>query len=192
MRLVRLLVLLLLFTAPATLISAGASAGGSIEGLDSNGPNPALADRLKLFGQFVGSWTCEILRYQDGQPQRGSGEWHFGWVLDGRAVQDVFIVPARSEGGQPREWGSSLRSFDPKTGTWYIAWVGPVQGSLQTFTARQQGDEIVHEGTTADGRPSRWVFSEIKPDSFRWRALVSPDRGASWTTLQEIVATRRK
>ncbi len=106
--------------------------------------------------------------------QRGTGEWHFGWVLDGRAVQDVFIVPARSDTGQPREWGSSLRSFDPKTGTWFIAWIGPVQGTLQTFTAWQQGDEIVHEGVGADGRPSRWVFSEIKPDSFRWRSLISP------------------
>lgn len=173
-------------------LCAARPSSASIEGLDAAGPNPALADRLNLFGQFVGNWTCEILRHQDGQVQRGTGEWHFGWVLDGRAVQDVFIVPARSEASQPREWGSSLRSFDPKTGTWFIAWVGPVQGTLQTFTARAQGDEIVHEGTTADGRPSRWIFSDIKPDSFRWRSLVSSDRGASWTVVQEIVATRRK
>lgn len=185
MKLVRSLLLLL-------SLSVALPAAASIEGLDSTGPNPAVSDQLKLFGQFVGNWTCEILRYQGDQVQRGSGEWHFGWVLDGRAVQDVFIVPARSEGGQAREWGSSLRSFDPKTGTWFIAWVGPVQGTLQTFTARQQGDEIVHEGVTADGRPSRWVFSEIKPDSFRWRSLISSDRGASWTVTQEIVATRRK
>ena len=164
----------------------------AVEGLDANGPNPALAERLKLFGQFVGNWDCEVLRYQDNQVQRGTGEWHFGWVLDGRAVQDVFIVPARSEGGQPREWGSSMRSFDPKTGTWFIAWLGPVQGTLQTFTARQQGGEIVHDGVTPDGRPSRWVFSEIQPDSFRWRSLVSSDRGASWNVTQEIVAHRRK
>lgn len=184
MRVASLLLLCLFLSAPP--------ASAAIEGLDSAGPNPALADRLKLFGQFVGSWICEIVRYQDNQPQRATGEWHFGWVLDGRAIQDVFIVPARADGGQPREWGSSLRSFDPKTGTWFSAWVGPVQGTLQTFTARAQGDEIVHEGSTADGKPSRWIFTDIKPDSFRWRSLVSNDRGATWTTVQEIVATRKK
>ncbi|MDB5365070.1 MAG: hypothetical protein JWM77_997 [Rhodospirillales bacterium] len=185
-RLFRFLMLIL------SLLAAG-PASAAVEGLEANGPNPALADQLKLFGQFVGNWDCEVLRYQDGQAQqRSTGEWHFGWVLDGRAVQDVFIVPARSDGGQPREWGSSLRSFDPKTGTWFIAWVGPVQGTLQTFTAKQHGDEIVHDGVTPDGRPSRWVFSEIRTDSFRWRSMVSPDRGSSWNVTQEIVARRRK
>jgi hypothetical protein len=174
------------------LLLAASPARAAIDGLDAAGPNPALGDRLKLFGQFVGNWDVEVSRSSNGVLQRDTGEWHFGWVLDGRAVQDVYIVPARSSGQPVREWGSSIRSFDPKTGTWYIAWVGPVQGTLQTFTARQQGDEIVHEGVTADGRPSRWIFRDIRPDSFRWQSLISSDHGTTWTLTQEIFARRHK
>src|SRR5262245_1761140 len=68
-----------------------------LEALTAPGPNAALAAKLRLYGRFVGSWTLDIDYYPpDGPVRRAEGEWHFDWVLDGKAIQDVWIFPARA------------------------------------------------------------------------------------------------
>ncbi len=65
-----------------------------IEALRASGPHPALADRLMLFGQFVGAWDVDVTNYgPDGTPAQAPGEWHVAWALEGRAVMDVWIAP---------------------------------------------------------------------------------------------------
>jgi len=46
------------------------------------------------------------------------------------------------------------------------------------------------EGKDADGKPSRWIFSDITPDSFRWRAVSSDDNGTTWKLREEMLAHR--
>ncbi len=66
------------------------------EALQSSEPLPELADKLQLFGEFVGSWDARVVNYNpDGSTQTVEAEWHFGWVFKGRAVQDVWIAPRR-------------------------------------------------------------------------------------------------
>ena len=36
----------------------------------------------------------------------------------------------------------------------------------------------------------RWRFTDIGPDSFRWRAELSHDGGTTWTLDEEMLATR--
>ena len=63
-----------------------------IEVLQSNAPVYEMAEKLQLFGQFVGSWDARVINYKpDGSSQTVEAEWHFGWVLEGRAIQDVLI-----------------------------------------------------------------------------------------------------
>ncbi|TIP58310.1 MAG: hypothetical protein E5X55_37140, partial [Mesorhizobium sp.] len=65
------------------------------EALHSDGPAADLAEKLNLYGRFVGAWTFDATRHlEDGQVLTGRGEVHFGWVLEGRAIQDVWILPA--------------------------------------------------------------------------------------------------
>ncbi len=53
-----------------------------------------------------------------------SGEWHFGWALEGRAVQDVWIVPPRGElrrgdaAANVNSYGTTLRVYDPDIDAW--------------------------------------------------------------------------
>jgi hypothetical protein len=83
-----------------------------------------------LFGRFVGSGHIEVTWYQDGiVTRRAQGEWHFAWVLEGRAVQDVCVVPPRAE--RPHEidryeHGTTLRFYDPRIDAWRSTWIGPV------------------------------------------------------------------
>ena len=123
------------------------------------------------------------------QPATGTGEWHFGWVLQGRAIQDVFI--AYHADGSLYEYGTTIRAYDPRSGFWNVAYCGPVTGSLRVFTASMIGDEIVLEGQGTDGHLIHWIFSEIKRETFRWRGEVSKNNGLTWTLYEEMRLTRR-
>lgn len=161
--------------------------------LQASGPHPDLASDLKLFGQFVGTWDVDVTNIAlDGTKTALKGEWHFGWVLEGRAIMDVWIAPRRSlrDGAQPYEYGATLRFFDPTIQAWRSTWVGPVRHLVRPFIARQVGDEIILEGSFAPGGLTRWIFSHITATSFHWRNLESSDEGITWTMVQEMDARR--
>jgi len=68
------------------------------QGLAASGPDVDYAEKLMLFGQFVGDWEVDFTVYgPDGTREIERAEWHFGWVLQGRAIQDVFIIPRRAD-----------------------------------------------------------------------------------------------
>lgn len=162
--------------------------------LHAAGPAPGLEAELALFGQFVGHWCLDVRWYERGREgRRACGEWHFGWVLEGRAIQDVWIVPTlaeRAAGAEAYEYGTSLRFYDPKLGAWRSTWHGPVQGVVIPFIARSRGEEIVLMGMHPDGRSLRWIFSDIRRDSFRWRNLARMGDHGDWTLQQDFSACR--
>src|SRR3954467_4667980 len=130
------------------------------EALHVDGPAGPDAERLHLYGQFVGS--CDITWAgigPDGRPVTASGELHFGWVLGGRAVQDVWIVPGRDTGkagkGPYAFWGTTVRFYDPELGAWRSTWVEPMTGRVRKFIGRSSGDEI-HLVSTDDEPFLRW------------------------------------
>ena len=164
---------------------------GEVKGLDASGPYPAYAEKLELFGQLVGDWDVEVTYHlPDGTRDRASGEWHFGWVLEGRAIQDVWRVKRRPDDAEPLGYGTTLRVYDPEIDAWHVTWHGALNGSTFRFLARKLGGEIVMEGLETE-ELSRWIFSEITPQSFRWRAVASADGGKTWVTEQEMSARRR-
>ena len=62
--------------------------------LHADGPDPERAEALKLYGRFIGDWDTEVIAHgADGTSHRTQGEIHFGWVLQGRAIQDVWMIP---------------------------------------------------------------------------------------------------
>jgi hypothetical protein len=170
-----------------------------IEALKADGPAPDRAEAMALYGWLIGAWEVEVLdRDEDGAIRRATGEWHFDWVLEGRAIQDVFIVPRRSErrrdgmAAAGNRYGTTLRVPNPADGTWRIDWSNPISQARSSMIGRRQGSDIVQDGINADGAdaPYRWIFSEIAGDAFRWRAEISRDGGRSWTTTVEFRARR--
>jgi len=72
-----------------------------LEGLMASGPAADIAEKMMLFGRLVGSWDIDYTAYPPGRDSiTAKCEWHFGWVLDGRAVQDVWICPPRAARGK--------------------------------------------------------------------------------------------
>jgi hypothetical protein len=168
-----------------------------LDALAADGPAPDRIGQMDLYGWLIGAWDLDVVRYMpDGGERRRKGEWHFGWVLEGRAIQDVWIVPPR---GRLRDgdaatnaysYGSTLRIYDPRIDAWQIQWTDPVMQNFLTMTGRKQGNDIVQLGRDNDGRPIRWSFSQITPRSFLWRGETSHDDGATWRRDVEFTATR--
>jgi hypothetical protein len=161
--------------------------------LHSEGPVPELAAELQTFGRFVGSWDLEWEALPEGPTARG--ELHFGWVLAGRAVQDIWIVPGPGQPGAgvpPRAFhGSTLRFFDRALGAWRSTWVEPVNGRVRKFIGREQDGEI--ELVSLDGDPLlRWRFTEISDDAFTWLGECSTDEARTWVLEERMRGRRRR
>jgi hypothetical protein len=168
-----------------------------LDALAADGPAAEHVEELMLFGQFVGEWEFDWTGYDENGEATLSerGEWIFAWVLEGRAVQDVWIIPPRDRRGQAGvnrgEYGTTIRFYNPLLDAWYVTWNGPIQGNRRIFLARRLGDEIVQEGQTEEGHPMRWIFSEITDLSFHWRGVVSKDGEATWQLREEMGVRRR-
>src|SRR5689334_14752124 len=92
-----------------------------------------------------------------------TGEWHFAWILEGRAIQDVWIVPPRKDRTPlgNYEYGTSVRFYDDALKAWQSTWIGPAHRVVQTFIARAHGNRIVMETTPDNKRRMRWSFDDM-------------------------------
>lgn len=170
-----------------------------LEALHAAGPSPALAAKLQLYGRFVGSWDLDIDYIPAEGPERhAKGEWHFDWALDGRAVQDVWIFPARREraGKTAEAWwfyGSTMRVYNPVLDAWHITYFEPTRPFEMRQLGRAVGADIVQMGEVdPTGVVRRWRFVEITDRSFRWIGEASRDNGATWTLEMEMRARRQE
>jgi hypothetical protein len=160
--------------------------------LHADGPAQDRADKMGLYGWLIGGWDMDAVRHlDDGTTRKSRGEIHFGWILGGRAIQDVWLVPA-AQGELPPLFGTTLRVYDPGIDAWHIIWVDPVGQNHLRQIGRADGNDIVQHGTDAAGIPVRWRFTEITPRSFHWLGERSPDQGATWRLQVEFFAHRRQ
>lgn len=158
-----------------------------IEGLSAQRPYPEQSEKLALFGQFVGDWEITEWRTleKDGKWAVGRGEVHWRWILEGRAVQDVWST-FDPNSGRMVPLGTTLRFYDSKLDAWQSIWISPVNHVARPFIGRQVGKEIVLEAKNARGVPIRWIFSEITNDSFRWRAEEQQSSASDWLMNEEM------
>lgn len=150
-----------------------------------------------VYGWLVGSWKLTVLHYR-GQDVSGldlDGEVHFGWVLEGRAIQDVWIMPRRSARTPETDkvnnmFGTTLRVWDETIRGWRITWINPVRGHREEQIGRRIGNEIVQIGARPDGAPTRWRFTEISGDRFHWIGESLKPDGQTWMLEGEFLAER--
>jgi len=161
------------------------------ETLLAGGPHPSLGEHARTYERIIGSWVGELHNHMlgPGVPV-ASVEAHFAWVLAGRAVQDVWITPARSERSPGSKasldwYGSTLRVFEPASGGWRSVWTDPVSQLRIELLGRSQGDDIVQIGTRG-GRPIRWTFSQIRTESFVWEGHILNADGKTWELEVEM------
>lgn len=163
------------------------------DALLSDGPHPSIPSGQRIFAPFIGAWDLTVRWFDEaGKPAREEqGEWHFAWILEGRGIQDVWIVPRRSERtgrSDLYEYGTSLRFYDENLGAWQSTWIGPMHQVVRTFIARRIGDQVMLETTEGEEPRMRWSFSDVQESSFSWRNEVWTESG--WRVQQTFAARR--
>ena len=147
-----------------------------MDALTSEGKNTALPEEFNYFGKLIGSWRIHYIESDNSLAIEG--EWHFAWVLEGMAVQDVIILP-------DYEYGTSLRIFNPDTHAWDVAY--GYTGKIIRLEARKQGEMVVLTYIGEENR--KWVFVRIDDNQFHWQNITVKDNG-EWHINAEIYAKR--
>src|SRR5215510_13905903 len=100
--------------------------------LAAPGRSPEIPESADVYGWLIGSWEVNIVHYLGDVRERAlKGEAHFGWVLEGRAVQDVWILrappPDRATDQDKgfNTYGTTLRIWDPLIEAWRVTWINP-------------------------------------------------------------------
>lgn len=166
-----------------------------IQHLLFNNAHESPSDALKLFAQFIGSWDWRGFDYQDdGSKLPTKGKWIFESVLNGRAIQDVFIFEdphGNTVQASFAEYGTTIRFPNDHGKTWTAVWISPLNRVVRILEAKEIGAEIVLESKNAKGDLVRWIFSKITGSTFHWRGERSSNGGKAWTLYEELVAQRK-
>jgi uncharacterized damage-inducible protein DinB len=171
---------------------------GALAPLAASARHPEIPEADDAYGWLVGSWELDVVRYWTDVSSQGlKAEAHFSWVLEGRAVQDVWIMPRRIDRTDRLDeaqdmYGTTLRVWDASQKAWRITWINPVTGAHEELIGRRVGNDVVQVGTHAGTTPIRWTFTDITPDSFRWLGEALDPDGRTWTPQGEFRARRMK
>jgi hypothetical protein len=160
--------------------------------LKATSPHPALGDQAQVVGRLIGTWDVEYTTFaKDGTADRRTGEFIVEWVMDGRAIQDLWIVHPSGK-RKEREVYTDLHWFDAKSRTWRSAFVDPEHGSVARFTGGPVGnDRYVLQTPDFGSNQTRWSFYDIRRDSFAVRGEASGDDGKTWKLESEYRMKRR-
>ncbi len=146
------------------------------EALASKCKNTALPEEFNYFEKLIGSWAIDYIESNNSISIKG--EWHFSWVLEGMAIQDVIILP-------DYEYGTSLRIYNPDTHAWDVAY--GYTGKIIRLEAKKQDDMIML--TFVNDERRKWVFTNIENNRFHWENITVKDDG-EWDINAEIYAER--
>lgn len=162
----------------AATLACGALAGALV----ANGPHPSLGHHADTFGRLVGSWAGEYRVFTSSGTKSGKIRVSFGWILDGRAIQDSgWAYENLPDSDVP---GSTLRIYDPGIEAWHIVFVDPMDPGHTEMVARRVGDDVIQQGYL-DNRAIKWTFTDVRAKSFTWRGYHLADNGENWINEAE-------
>lgn len=157
--------------------------------LDAEGPPANRAKDIDLYGWLIGSWEMDTIHHlDDGAIEKCDGECHFGRVLKGGAIQDIWIRPKRP--APSVMYGTTLRIYDPAIDGWHIIWADPLNQDYSRQIGRAEGKDIVQIGHDSRGLQTRWRFTEITAESFHWIGEERSSGSDPWRVTYEHFARR--
>ncbi len=148
------------------------------ETLVSKKKNEEIPEAFNYFGKLIGSW--KIIYTNNNTSRVSKGEWHFSWVLDGMAIQDVIIL-SPPDG----ELGTTLRVYNPGTHAWDVAYC--FTGKIIRLEAKEQDGKIVL--TNIDDENRKWVFAKIEDNHFHWQD-ITVNKNGEWHINADLYAER--
>jgi hypothetical protein len=160
--------------------------------LRAAGPSATLGNHAEVLRHLIGTWDVQYMDIpKSGKAIYRTGQLLVGWVMDGRAMEDLWIVNP-SDPGKDREVYADVRYFDPKSGTWPAVFIDPQIASIATFTGGAAGDDriVLDSQDLVPGQIRRWSFNDIREDSMVFRDDASSDGGKTWARKSEYQMKR--
>lgn len=151
-----------------------------------------IPEEYDWYAPLLGDWDFDYYDIRDGKRTRHvEGEWIFRRVLNGTAIEDLFICPSRATmetNPQPDgEYGAAIRMFNPASCSYDMVYT--TYGYMTRLNIRRENEKIV---CTVLERPNeKWVFSDITPTTFRWQNITVTTDG-EWRTNCEVLARRKE
>lgn len=145
------------------------------------------------FGKFIGKWNLDLIIINpDGSNIKYKGEWHFHRILQGRAIQDIWIIPGLTSNkvNEFHEFGTTVRTFNPKTNKWKAVWIGPIQNQLFVFDIEDNNEQIILTEMNNPNLEMKWSFFDISKNSFKWKSEVKINEHNNWFTNYHMKLTR--
>jgi hypothetical protein len=161
--------------------------------LEASAPHASLGEHATVMNRLVGTWDVAYTDFlKGGKVRHRTGQITFGWILDGRAVQDLWIVDP-SGPGKDREVFTDVFYRDAKSGAWSSVFVDPQEASSATFATIQAADDrlVLESHDLEPAQLHRWSYNDVQADSFVYRDEASTDGGKTWTLKSEYHMSRR-
>lgn len=190
--LIRKIVTLIIIFSTGISCAQDESFEGSTKNKTLNENAPAETESLS---RLIGKWDAKIERLdKDGSwiEETKKIEWHWYFILNGHAIQDDWITEKLAKDGSDSTlvYGTNIRIYNKNENLWYMAWIHGDGQKLATFTAVNENDKVIMEGTNASGREVRITFFDITDNSFEWQQEWTFDEGKSWTVVVKIHCSR--
>jgi hypothetical protein len=155
-----------------------------LDALVSSGRTRELTDVDDLFGFLIGSWDIEaVLHDPDGRTRKSRGEVHASWILEGRAIQDLFIFPRPADraAGVPAQgdrYATTIRTYDRMLHAWRVNFINPAADETSAqLIARRLGQDISRWRANS---PAACPFVGATTPSLERPSVIAPrNRGAT-------------
>ena len=137
--------------------------------------NPCAAAEQQQLQFWVGDWD---LTWPGNKPgEVGHGTNNIKRIMDGCVIQENFSggdsIPLR---------GTSVSTFDARSGHWKQTWVDNQGGYLDFVGNFKDGQMILQRETTQNGQKvlQRMVWKNISANELDWSWEASTDGGKTW------------
>lgn len=164
------------------------------QALTALNPSSHIPPQDNWFAPLIGHWDFEWIDKKGDMECKVPGEWIFSWIIEGCAIQDVFICPSRPnrQGDMFKNaaYGTTLCWYNAQEHCWEAVYAD--KESYTTLKAQKDKSDIVLTCTNCEGYQMKWIFSDITSDNFHWRNIISNDNGENWTVAGQLFASRRR
>lgn len=153
--------------------------------------NQKIPKEYDWFAGLIGDWKFDYYDgYDNETPRHVEGEWIFRRILNGAGIEDLFICPSRetmkSNHQDDGEYGLAIRMYNENDKCYDMVYT--CEKYMKRLQFKLEEDKLV--GTVLDNLNEKWVFSEIKKDTFHWQNITVLSDGA-WKVNSDVYASRK-
>jgi len=187
------LIILSMLVASINLSAQMSRVDNGLQALEKHDKAPAATEH---WGKLVGNWDIvfESIDSQGNVQSSFEGEWNWFYVLNGFAIQDVFILPPRKKAEDPKAvfYGIGIRIYNERLNKWESVWVDTGNKKLEFREASSNEKEITLYQTNIEGQKIRINYVDMTKKSFEWKQEVYNEEDGKWIVTQLIHAKKRE